>query len=134
MHRRYKTDVIKGSVMILVCNSALTSHTIFFFLVTLISPWYVYMPISLQPYGLQPTRLLCPWYFTGKNTGVGCRPPPRALPDSGIEPKSLASSALAGRFFTTESPGKPHFPTHFKGKCIKQLFIYVLCTEHKNVI
>ena len=22
--------------------------------------------------GLQPTRLLCPWSFSGKNTGVGC--------------------------------------------------------------
>ena len=22
--------------------------------------------------GLQPTRLLCPWNFSGKNTGVGC--------------------------------------------------------------
>jgi len=29
---------------------------------------------------------------------------PGDLPDSGIEPKS---PALAGRFFTTESPGKP---------------------------
>ena len=29
------------------------------------------------------------------------------LPDSGIEPVSLASPALAGRFFTTEPPGKP---------------------------
>ena len=28
------------------------------------------------------------------------------LPDPGIEPKSLASPALAGRFFTTEPPGK----------------------------
>ena len=27
---------------------------------------------SLQPRGLQPTRLLCPWDFPGKNTGVGC--------------------------------------------------------------
>ena len=27
---------------------------------------------SLQPHGLQPTRLLCPWNFLGKNTGVGC--------------------------------------------------------------
>ena len=27
---------------------------------------------SLQPHGLQPTRLLCPWDFPGKNTGVGC--------------------------------------------------------------
>ena len=27
---------------------------------------------SLRPYGLQPTRLLCPWSFPGKNTRVGC--------------------------------------------------------------
>ena len=27
---------------------------------------------SLQPHGLQPTRLLCPWNFPGKNIGVGC--------------------------------------------------------------
>ena len=30
------------------------------------------------------------------------------LPDLGIEPVSLASPALAGRFFTAEPPGKPH--------------------------
>jgi len=29
-------------------------------------------PALLQPHGLQPTRLLCPWDFLGKNTGVGC--------------------------------------------------------------
>ena len=27
---------------------------------------------TLQPHGLQPTRLLCPWDFRGKNTGMGC--------------------------------------------------------------
>ena len=27
---------------------------------------------SLQPHGLKPTRLLCPWDFPGKNTRVGC--------------------------------------------------------------
>ena len=27
---------------------------------------------SLQLHGLQPVRLLCPWNFSGKNTGVGC--------------------------------------------------------------
>ena len=27
---------------------------------------------SLRPHGLQPARLLCPWNFPGKNTGVGC--------------------------------------------------------------
>ena len=26
---------------------------------------------SLQPHGLKPTRLLCPWNSPGKNTGVG---------------------------------------------------------------
>ena len=26
----------------------------------------------LQPHGLQPTRLLCPWDSPGKNTRVGC--------------------------------------------------------------
>ena len=27
---------------------------------------------SLWPHGLKPARLLCPWNFPGKNTGVGC--------------------------------------------------------------
>ena len=27
---------------------------------------------SLQPHGLQPIRLLCPWDFSGKSTEVGC--------------------------------------------------------------
>ena len=26
---------------------------------------------SLQPHGLEPARLLCPWNSPGKNTGVG---------------------------------------------------------------
>ena len=39
---------------------------------------YVYMfshsvvSDSLWPRGLVPARLLCPWNFSGKNTGVGC--------------------------------------------------------------
>ena len=28
--------------------------------------------LLLQPYGLQPARLLCLWNFPGKNTGGGC--------------------------------------------------------------
>ena len=27
---------------------------------------------SVRPHRWQPTRLLCPWDFPGKNTGVGC--------------------------------------------------------------
>ena len=34
-------------------------------------------------------------------------PPPGDLPNPGVEPISLASPALAGRFFTTVPPGKP---------------------------
>ena len=30
------------------------------------------MSHSVQPHGLQPTRLLRPWDSPGKNTGVGC--------------------------------------------------------------
>ena len=30
------------------------------------------MSDSLQSNGLYPTRLLCPWDFPGKHTGVGC--------------------------------------------------------------
>ena len=30
------------------------------------------MSNSLQPHGLKPTRLLHPWDFPGRNTGVGC--------------------------------------------------------------
>ena len=34
-------------------------------------------------------------------------PTPGDVPDTGIEPISIVSPALAGRFFTTEPPGKP---------------------------
>ena len=46
---------------------------------------------SLQPHGLQPTRLLHPWDSPGKNTGVGCH------------------FLLQGIFLTQGSnPGLPH--------------------------
>ena len=35
-------------------------------------------------------------------------PPPGDLQDSGIEPTSFGSPSLAGRFFTTATPGKLH--------------------------
>ena len=47
---------------------------------------------SLRPWGLQPTRLLCPWDSPGKHTGVGCH------------------ALLQGIFPTQGSnPGLPHF-------------------------
>ena len=50
---------------------------------------------SVRPYGLWPTRLLCPWNSPGKNTGVGCHALlQRIFPTQGSNPKSLMSPAL----------------------------------------
>ena len=59
--------------------------------------------LTLRACRLEPTRLLCPWDFLGKNAGVGCH----ALLQ-GIESLSSMSSALAGRFFTTNATWKAH--------------------------
>ena len=56
---------------------------------------------SLGPHGLQPTRLLCPWDFPSKNTGVAFHfPSPGDLPNPGIKLMSFMSPALkmAGKF------------------------------------
>ena len=58
---------------------------------------------SLWPHGLQPSRLLCPWDFPGKNTGLPVTPS-RDLPNPGVEP---SFPALAGGSFIAELPGKP---------------------------
>ena len=44
------------------------------------------MSDSLWPHGLQPTRLLCPWWFSRQEywSGLPC-PPPWDLPDPGME-------------------------------------------------
>ena len=51
----YLTIVI---VYVCVCPCVCISHSV--------------MSNSLQPHGVQPTRLFCPWDFPGNNTGVGC--------------------------------------------------------------
>ena len=54
--------------------------------------------------GLWPAGLLRPWHPPGKGTGVGCHALLQGgLPDPRIQP---VSPALAGRFFTVESPKK----------------------------
>ena len=50
---------------------------------------------SLQLYGLQSTRLLCPWDFSQEEYLSGLPlPPPGDLPSPGTEPRSLASLPL----------------------------------------
>ena len=41
-------------------------------------------------------------------------PAPGDLPDPGIKPASPATPALAGRFFTTEPPGKPSLQLNYR--------------------
>ena len=57
----------------------------------------------LRPHGLEPTRLLCPGDFPGKNTGVGCH----FLLQEIVSTQRLNSCPLLGRFFTTKPPDKP---------------------------
>ena len=59
---------------------------------------------TLWPHGLWPARFLCPLNFPDRNTGVGCHFLLQGIfPRPGIEPWSLTSPALAGRFFTTST-------------------------------
>jgi len=47
-------------------------------------------------------------------------------PDSGIEPESSISPPLAGRFFTTESPGKPSGAPYTSLKSIEYLTKFLM--------
>ena len=54
-----------------------------------------------DPHGLQPTRLLCPWYSPGTYIGMGSQFISSGhLPDPSLEPRS------------SEPPGKPKFRRH----------------------
>ena len=54
-----------------------------------------------------PPRLLSPWNFSGKNTGMGCHFLLQGiLLILGLNLSLLRSPALPGKFFTTAPPGK----------------------------
>ena len=59
-----------------------------------------------RPHELQPTRLLCPWGFSKQEywSELPC-PSPGNLPNTGIEPMSLA---LKVDSLPSEPPGKPN--------------------------
>ena len=67
------------------------------------------MSDSLQPPGLSPARLLCPWHSLGKNTAMGGYFLFQEIfPTLGLDLHFFSSPALVGGFFTTEPPGKPY--------------------------
>ena len=59
-------------------------------------------PTLLRPHGLQPSRLLCPWDFWGKDTGLG-------FLFQGIFLTQESNLCLLHllQILTIESPGKP---------------------------
>ena len=62
------------------------------------------MSDSVQPHGLQPVRLPCPWDSLGKSSGVGFQ----ALFQGIFLTHGLnLGFCIAGKFFTTEPPGMP---------------------------
>ena len=73
---------------------------------------------SLQPDGLQSSRLLCPWDFPGKNTGAGEHFLLQGnLPDLGVE-----RAWQVDGFFTTHPPEKSI-------KLLEQLFSHSVVSD-----
>ena len=52
--------------------------------------------LTVQPCGLHPARLICPWDSPSKNTGLGA-------PTQGSNPYLLSLPTLTSRFFTTST-------------------------------
>ena len=64
------------------------------------------MSNSATPWTLARQAALCMEFSRQEYWSGLLFPTAGDLPNPGIEPTSLASPALAGRFFTTEPPGK----------------------------
>ena len=102
---------------------------------------------SLQPHGLQPTRLLCPWDSPGKNTGVGIHSfllrifptqglnlspalqadslPSKLLPDPHLDPECM----FAFKIFNSEILPSSHNPLTFQLALllIQNIFNFYFC-------
>ena len=74
------------------------------------------MSNSSWPYGLQPTRLLHPWDFPGKSTGVGCH----------CLLLSMTRYILIKVFFFLIKPVEEH--DHFCNFCVQRLFLWIIRT------
>ena len=103
---------------------------------------------SWRPHGLQPTRLLCPWDFPGKSTGVGCHcllrrlgielPYDPAIPVLGIRTeettieRDTCTPVFTAALFTTARTWKPpRCPSADEG--IRKLW-YIYTMEYYSAI
>ena len=85
-------------------------------------------PTLLQPHGMQPSRLLCPWGFPGKNTGVGCH----FLLQGIFLTQESNPNFLHCRQITPAPPGKTNIQVPNKYYC--QEPCQVLGTESRDVV
>ena len=81
------------------------------------------MSDSLQPHGLQPTRLLCPWDFPGNSPGVDCHFLLQGIfPTQGSNPGLLHCKQTLCHLTHKGSPGgdqcrKPQFNSGVRKIC-----------------
>ena len=86
------------------------------------------MSNSLRLCGLYPARLLCPWDFPGKNTGMGCHALlQRIFPTQGSDPH--LSPALVGGFFITSSSWEVPFSLFILSRPSKDWVMPIHVTE-----
>ena len=72
-------DPIDGSPSVSLCPGILQARKLEWLAISFSNAWKCKVKVkssvmsdSYRPHGLQPTRLLRPWDFPGKSTGVGC--------------------------------------------------------------
>ena len=81
---------------------------------------FIHVHDSLWPRGLQPTRLLHPWEFPGKHTGVGCHFLFQEIfPTQGLNPGLPHYRQTLSIWGTREAPQLPHY------LCLSCLLIWV---------
>ena len=89
-------------------------------------------PTLLRPCGLWPNRLLCPWDFPNRNTGVGCH----FFLQEIFQTQGWKLFLLRCRWFLalhadsllTESPGKPYLSSSSRKWKLHFLSLLPLCT------
>ena len=83
---------------------------------------------------MQPARLLCPWDYPGKNTGVGCHALLRGiLPTQGLKPYV----SCIGRHLPLAAPGKPFLSAYYVATTvlfITGIFIVAVGRHHLSVV
>ena len=81
---------------------------------------------SSRPHGLQPTRLLRPWDFPGKSTGVGCHCLPQKTGGLGFKSWLCASALRSYLKSGANTSATPLHPRRCPGRILWYLPSYVL--------